>query len=78
MEEIEKQQNSAKRKGNNHEAGMNLGRACMKLYLRGRPYTDYEYRVFNLQQAKAKIGHLNHSRNFPALFRPHVYTVVNS
>jgi hypothetical protein len=61
---------------NHHEAGMNLGQACMKLYLRGRPYTDYEYDVFNLQQAKAKIGHLNHSRNFPALFRPHVYTVV--
>ena len=72
MEEIEKQQNAAKRKGNNYEAGMNLGRACMKLYLRGRPYTDYEHDVLNLKQAKAKIGHMNHSRNFPA-FSDHMF-----
>ena len=76
MEEINKRRKAVKRRGNNYEAGMNLGRACMKLYLKGRPYTDYEHDVLNLKQAKAKIGHLNHSRNFPALFRPHVYTVV--
>ncbi len=76
MEEIEKKQQAVKRKGNNYEAGMILGRACMKLVLRGRPYTDYEHDVFNLKQAKAKIGHLNHSKNFPALFRPHVHMVV--
>ena len=76
MEEIEKKQKAVKRKGNNYEAGMVLGRACMKLFLKGRPYTDYEHDVLNLKQAKAKTGHLNHSKNFPALFRPHVYRVV--
>ena len=30
MEEIEKKQQAVKRKGKNYEAGMNLGRACMR------------------------------------------------
>lgn len=48
--EIEKQNAAARNKGKNYEAGMNLGRLCVKLYLKGRPYTDYED-VINLEQA---------------------------
>ena len=48
--ELEKQNEEKRRKGKNYEAGMNLGRLSMKLYLMGRPYTDYEYDVLNLKQ----------------------------
>ncbi|CAB4033793.1 Hypothetical predicted protein, partial [Paramuricea clavata] len=51
--ETEKQNAAVKMRGNNHEAGMNLGRLCMKLYLKGRPYTDFED-ILNLKQAGAK------------------------
>lgn len=44
----------------------------------GPPYTDYEDDVLNLKQANAKLGHMNHSRKFPAAFRPHVYAVVKT
>ena len=76
--ELEKQNEEKRRKGKNYEAGMNLGRLSMKLYLMGRPYTDYEYDVLNLKQDKIEVGHMNHSRKFPAAFRPHVHTVVKT
>ena len=40
-------------KGKNYTAGMNLGRLCMKLYLKGGPCSDYEDDALNLKQAKS-------------------------
>ena len=61
----------------NKVIGMNLGRLCMKNYLLGRPYTDYEYDVLVLKKAGGEVGELNHSRHFPAFFRPFVANVVH-
>ena len=58
------------------EAGMNLGRLCMKSYKLGKPYQDYEIDTFLLKKSGASIGELNHSRKFPAAFRPHVQQEV--
>ena len=51
---------------------MNLGRMCMKLFLRGRPYTDYEDDVILHYMNGAAVGELNHSRKF----RPFLCTVI--
>ena len=61
----------------NKVIGMNLGRLCMKNYLLGRPYTDYENDVLVLKKAGGEVGELNHSRKFPASFRPFVANVVH-
>ena len=45
---------------------MNLGRMCMKLFLRGRPYTDYEDDVILHYMNGAAVGELNHSRKLSA------------
>ena len=57
---------------------MNLQQLCMKLYLNGRPYNDYEDDVLNFKQGKAEVGHMNHSRKFPAALCPHVNNVVKT
>ena len=62
----------------NRQAGMNLGRLCMEKYIRGRPYTDYETDVLLLAKSGATVGELNHSRMFPAAFRPSVTKTVHS
>ena len=74
---IEKIRNSKRRKTKNGEAGMNLGRLCYKLFLKGRPYIDYEDNVL-LKQANANVGELNHSMKFPPAFLPHVTKEVKS
>ena len=56
----------------NEHARMNLGRLCMKLYLKGRPYADYEDDVLVQKMNGTVVGELNHSRKFPAAFRPFV------
>lgn len=61
----------------NQHAGMNLGRICMKNYILGRPYTDYESDVLVLKMSGATVGELNHSRKFPASFRKSVCQVVH-
>ena len=61
----------------NREAGMNLGRLCMEKYINGRSYYDYETDVLLLAKAGAEVGELNHSRKFPAAFRPFVTQVVH-
>jgi hypothetical protein len=63
-------------KSKNFEAGMNLGRLCIKSYKLGKPYQDYEIDTFLLKKSGASIGELNHSRKFPAAFRPHVQQEV--
>lgn len=60
----------------NKKAGMNLGRLCIKLYLKGRPYTDYETDVLVQKINGSIVGELNHSRKFPAAFRPFVSKAV--
>ena len=60
----------------NENAGMNLGRLCMKLYLKGRPYSDYEDDVLVQKMNGAVVGELNHSRKFPAAFRPFVSKTI--
>ena len=60
-----------------HHAGQNLRRLCMKNYLIGRPYTDYESDVLVLTMSGEVVGELNHSRKFPAAFRGSVCKVVN-
>ena len=62
----------------NRKAGMNLGRLCMEKYIKGRPYTDYETDVLLLVKSGAAVGELNHSRMFPASFRPSVKSVIHS
>ena len=47
----------------NRQAGLNLGRACMKNYLLGRPYTDFEMDVLIMKKSGAVVGELNHSQN---------------
>ncbi len=60
----------------NEEAGMNLGRICLKLFLKGRPYTDYEDDILVHKINGSNVGELNHSRKFPAAFRPFVSRAV--
>ena len=60
----------------NKKAGMNLGRLCIKLYLKGRPYTDYENDILVQRFNGSIVGELNHSRKFPAAFRPFVNKAV--
>ena len=50
----------------------------MEKYLKGRFFTDYETDVLILAKSGATVGELNHSRKFPAAFRPSVTKVVHS
>ena len=75
---MEKQKEMEKVKTKNYEAGMNIGRTCYKLFLKGHPFSDYEEDILVLKQAKAKVGQLNHSRKFPSAFLPHVAKEVES
>ena len=63
---------------NNVKAGMSLGRYCMKNYILGRPYTDFESDVLTGKLNGVFVGDLNHSKNFPAHLRPFVDEVVTS
>ena len=75
---MEKQKEMEKVKTKNYEAGMNIGCACYKLFLKGRPFSDYEEDILILKQAKATVSQLNHSRKFPSAFLPHVAKEVDS
>ncbi len=57
---------------------MNLGRLCYKLYVKGRPFSDYEDDVLILKRANGNAGELNHSRKFPAAFLLHASNEVKS
>ena len=70
--QMEKQKQMENVKTKNYEAGMNIGRTCDKLFLKGRPFTDYEEGILVLKRAKANVGQLNHSRKFPSAFLPNV------
>ena len=61
-----------------YEAGMNLGQTCYKLYLKSRPFNDYEEDILILKQSKDNVGQLNHLRKFAATFLPHVGKEVQS
>ena len=56
---------------------MNLRQTCHKLYLKSRPFNDYED-ILILKQSKANIGQLNHLRKFAATFLPYVGKEVQS
>ena len=73
----ERKQKESELKSKYVVAGLNLGRLCVKNYLLGRPYTDYQSDVFVLKKGGAVVGELNHSRKFPAAFRPFVVKVVH-
>ena len=64
-------------KNKNQVAGMNLGRLCMKNYILGRPYSDYENDVLVAKMNGTLVGELNHSEKFPAAFRSSVCEVVH-
>ena len=76
--QMEKRKEIEKVKTKNYEAGMNIGRTCYKLFLKGCPFSDYEEDILVLKQAKANVGQLNHSRKFPSAFLPHVVKEVES
>ena len=78
LEERDKKEREDKLNNKNIEAGMNLGRLAMKCFLLGRPYTDFETNVLLLKRAWGNVGELNHSRMFPANFRPYVQKVVRN
>ena len=75
LEDERKEEN--KLKTLNQEAGMNLGRVCMKLFIKGRPYVDLVEDILLMKKAGAKIEEFNHSRLFPAAFRPFVSKAVD-
>ena len=62
----------------NRKAGLNLGRAAVKNYLLGRPFTDYEKDVLIMKKSGGIVGEINHSAQFPAKFRKCVSRVVNA
>ena len=74
--EIEKEKAANELMSKNQKAGIILGNICMKNYKLGRPYTDYEVDVLLLDKSGATVGQLNHSRKFPAAFRPCVQQAV--
>ena len=76
-EEVLKKEAEKKLSNKNHAAGMNLGRLCMKSYIFGRPYQDYETYTYLMKVAGATVGELDHSRLFPAAYRPFVRKVVH-
>ena len=76
-EEAQKKEAEKKLSNKNHDAGMILGRLCLKSYIFGRPYQDYETDTFLMKVAGATVGELNHSRLFPAAFRPFVRKAVH-
>ena len=78
VEKEQKLKAEAELKSKNTVIGMNLGRLCMKNYLLGRPYTDYENDVLVTKKAGGQVGELNHSRMFPASFRPYVAKAVHN
>ena len=57
---------------------MNIGRLCYKLFVKGRPFSEFEEDVLILNQANANAGNLNHSRKFPSAFLPHVFNEIQS
>ena len=61
----------------NRKAILNLGRAAVKNYIPGRPYTDFVNDVLIMQKSGGIVGELNHSQMFPARFRKSVCMVVN-
>ena len=61
----------------NRKVGLNLGRAAVKNYLLGRPYTDYEKDVLIMKKSGGIVGEINHSANFPAKFRNCISRVFN-
>ena len=75
--QIEKQK-EVKAKTKNYEAEMNLGRLCYKLYVKGRPFSEFEEDVLILNQANVNVGNLNHPRKFCPAFLPHVSKEVQS
>ena len=77
LEEEQKREAESKLSNKNMEAGMNLGRLCMKSFIFGRPYTDFETNVYLMKVAGAQVGELNHSHRFPPALRPHVRKVVH-
>ena len=62
----------------NEEVGMRVGRTCMNLYLKGRPYTDFEDSILLQNLNGLFMGDLNHSRKFPAAFRTCVYEEIQN
>ena len=77
--EIQTQKNAAECElvSKNRKAGLNLGRAALKNYIQGRPYSDFENDVFMMKKSGGTVGEINHSRKFPASFRKSVARVVN-
>ena len=72
-----KEKLAAQVKTKNELAGMNLGRLCMKNYIMGRPYSDFENDVLVSKLNGVTVGELNHGRKFPAALRPYVQEVVH-
>ncbi len=52
----EKEKDAKELKSKNRQAGLNLGQLCMKNYLLGRPYTDYESDVLVFKKSGAVVG----------------------
>ena len=63
-------------KAENEKAGMNVGTIYMRMYLKGRPYTNFENDIILHKTNGSIVGERNHSRKFPAAFRPFVSSAV--
>ena len=77
MEEKERKAAECESITKNRKAGLNLGRAAMKNFLQGRPYTDHENDVLLMKKSGGIVGDINHSRLFPPKYRKSVCRVVN-
>ena len=77
MEEKERNAAECELVSKNRKAGINLGRAAMKNFIQGRPYTDFENDVLLMKKSGGNVGDINHGRKFPAMYRKSVSRVVN-
>ena len=60
----------------NEEVGMRIGRNCYFLFYKGRPYIDFEDMILLQDLNGLYVGDINHSRKFPASYRPFVCNEV--
>ena len=65
-----------KESSRNNAIALKIGRACYKLYYRGRLYTDYEDEILLLHRCGVDVGDINHSYKFSQKYLESVAEVI--